>query len=113
MEKDDTYTVKLIDEIAPIISSRDIVVYLKDLIVKMSPKSVVFDFDRIEFVSRSAAHEFLLLKDYLRNRNIESEFIHVDNEVAHMPRLVAANRTVPKSTDAPQFERVTPEILFA
>ncbi|MFA5249024.1 MAG: STAS domain-containing protein [Candidatus Paceibacterota bacterium] len=82
--------------IAPMISSRDVVDILKKAIKKTKSRSVDFDFSEVRFVSRSAAHALLMLKEELNSQEIEINFINTQNAVKDMIRIVAANRAVPK-----------------
>ena len=59
------------------------------------------DFINVKFISRSAAHALLLMKENLRNKKNIS-FINTNKDVAEMLRAVAANRIIPKS-QKPQF----------
>jgi len=52
--------------IAPIISSRDVIDALEKDIIKTKAKSVDLDFTDVKFISRSAAHSLLLLKERLQ-----------------------------------------------
>lgn len=84
---------------APILGSRDIINDLKQLIIKASTKRVDLDFQRVKFVSRSAAHELLKLKEelfYRKRGKKEIRFVNTDNSVARMLRIVASNRAIPK-----------------
>ena len=98
--------------IAPMIGSRDVVHALKDVIDQVNVSAFDMDFADVAFVSRSAAHEFLVLKDEMKKKNIDLQFINAKNEVAEMLRIVAANRAVPRLKDEPHFERVTLAALF-
>ena len=86
--------------LAPIIGSRDVVSNLKATIKKARAKAINLDFSAVEFVSRSAAHELLVLKEklnksFLRKKAIS--FINASDNVTEMFRTVAANRALPKS----------------
>ena len=73
---------------------------MEDKIKKTNSKLVVLDFSKVKFVSRSAAHALLLLKEKIESKTSnrkEISFINVDNDVAEMLRLVAANRALPKT----------------
>lgn len=100
MTKINTITINIAKSLAPIISSRDVAASLKKLISKSRSIIVDLDFQDVEFVSRSAAHELLLLKDkftkaLLRRKTVN--FINTRDDVANMIRVVAASRAVPKS----------------
>lgn len=98
-------TVKLNKLLAPIISSRDVANILEDIIKKTDNKSVVLDFSNVKFVSRSAAHALLLLKEKFESKVSNKKklsFISADDNVAEMLRIVAANRAFPKAKK-PEF----------
>ncbi|MDO8571108.1 MAG: STAS domain-containing protein [bacterium] len=115
MKKEEKSTIRLINVIAPMIGSRDVVFSLRELITKARSQAVILDFSGVEFVSRSAAHEFLVLKDELKAENIDIEFTNLkdESEAANMLRLVAANRMVPRTRNEPRFEKVSAKALFA
>jgi anti-anti-sigma regulatory factor len=87
--------------LAPIIGSRDVVDILEKVINKTNAESVDLDFSDVKFISRSAAHALLLMKEKLRIKK-EVSFINTDKDVANMLRAVAANRAVSKK-EKPQF----------
>lgn len=92
-------TIKLNKLLAPIISSRDVVDVLEDIIKKTDNKLVILDFSNVKFISRSAAHALLLLKEKFENKvssKKELSFVNADNNIAEMLRIVAANRAFPK-----------------
>lgn len=105
MVKDPQIVINAARVLAPIISSRDVIDLLKERVLKADTKSVVLDFRNVEFISRSAAHELLVIQEELRRKNRELDFINTNKDVAEMLRVVAANRALPKS-EKPQF---TPE----
>lgn len=83
--------------IAPIIGSRDVVDLLKPHIFKQKETSIVLDFSNVEFLSRSAAHEFLLIKeDLYHDQQKKLSFENTNKFVTEMLRVVAANRALPK-----------------
>jgi anti-anti-sigma regulatory factor len=89
---------------APILSSRDIVDVIRKAVEKADTQSVKLDFTEVEFISRSAAHELLVMKeDYLRKAfKKELVFENTNESVTEMLRIVAANRAKPK-TEEPIF----------
>lgn len=101
MKKDKKSTINIADLIAPLVSSRDTLSILRQEVEKTATEAVDFDFQNVEFISRSAAHEFLLLKEELHQKNIQINFIHTNSDVTEMLRIVAANRAVPKAK--PEF----------
>ena len=91
---------------AMIISSRDIADVLEELIKKTDTESVILDFSDVKFVSRSAAHALLVLKERLGSRvsNMKKiSFVNVNNDIADMLRVVAANRALPKNENIVKF----------
>lgn len=88
-------------KIAPILSSRDVVRDLAKLIKKAKTSLVKLDFKKVDFVSRSAAHELLLLKERFARQSKTISFVNANQDIAKMLRAVAANRALPpkKPTD--------------
>lgn len=86
--------IKLINLIPTnIISSRELVQDLaKKLKTDKKDNKIILDFSKIEFISRSAAHELLKIKEKYKNM----QFFNMDEDVAKMVRLVAANIAYPK-----------------
>jgi hypothetical protein len=85
--------------IARIVVSRDTIDILKALILKARSKSVDLDFKDVEFLSRSAAHELLTLKDELSHSFLRKKivsFINPRDNVSEMLKIVASSRAVPK-----------------
>lgn len=98
-------TIKVNELLAPIISSRDVVDVLEDKIKKTDTESVVLDFSNIKFISRSAAHAIVLLKERVESRvsNRKSlSFVNANSDVVEMLRIVAANKIYPKNKK-PEF----------
>ncbi len=56
--------------LAPILSSRDTIGVLEKKIRKTKIKSIDLDFSNVSFVSRSAAHALLLMKERLGTKKI-------------------------------------------
>lgn len=102
MRKDLQTKIKMAQVLASIIGSRDVVDLLKSRILKSDTKSVVLDFKEVQFISRSAAHELLLIKEELRQKNKEFSFENMNPDVSKMLRIVAMNRAVP-NTKQPDF----------
>ena len=94
-------------------SSRDVTdTFRKTINQKPSVNLVELDFAEVTFISRSAAHQLLVIKEELRLDNHEITFTHTNDEVTEMLRIVAANRAIPKKTK-PEFkaEKVDIEAL--
>jgi len=92
--------------VAPIVGSRDAVRVLEKMISKEKAKSIDLDFRDVEFVSRSATHEFLIMKETVARKALNKKtiaFINLNQNVKDMFRAVAANRAVPKSAK-PELE---------
>ncbi|MEX0934966.1 MAG: hypothetical protein WDZ70_01415 [Candidatus Paceibacterota bacterium] len=85
---------------------------MKDKIKKEELNEIHIDFSDIEFVSRSAAHEFFLLKEELKpHKNVE--FINTNDDVSEMFKAVAASRALPRKLNGKiQVERVSAEEFF-
>lgn len=86
--------------------SRDIINHLRKAILKTDTKSVDLDFKNIEFISRSAAHELLLLKEELKRKILkkkEISFINTNKSINDLLRIIAANRALPKNKK-PKFK---------
>jgi anti-anti-sigma regulatory factor len=99
MEKKPKSTINIAKEIAPVLGSRDLANNLKKAILQTKTKLVDLDFSEVDFISRSAAHALLSLKeDLLRlpSRKKEIAFINANNYITEMFRIVAANRALPK-----------------
>ena len=85
--------------LASAISSRDITDDLKAAIKKADTEAVDLDFANVEFVSRSAAHQLLTMKEELMQKSWHSKkvsFVNTNKDVEEMFRVVAANRAVPR-----------------
>jgi len=99
MKTDSKNTINIATEIATVIGSRDLIDNLKKVVKKVNAKRVYLDFSEVEFVSRSAAHALLLMKEDLK-RNLfgkkEVVFINANSDVEKMLRIVAANLALPK-----------------
>lgn len=109
-------TIDMAETLATIISSRDIVDRLNAHIKAISTKQVSLDFKRVEFVSRSAAHELLTIKEDWKRKKLfrdkEINFINTNEEVSTMLRVVASNRAVPKAKPVFRAEHVDAKTLF-
>ncbi|MDD5547347.1 MAG: STAS domain-containing protein [Candidatus Pacebacteria bacterium] len=97
MNKSPKVVIKVAKVLAPILGSRDVIDSLKSYILKSNEKMVVLDFKDVQFISRSAAHELLLIKEELSQKNKELSFENTNDDIAEMLRVVAANRALPKS----------------
>ena len=94
--------------VAPIVGSRDAVRALEKTISKEKAKSIDLDFRNVEFVSRSATHEFLIMKEAVARKMLNKKtisFVNLNQDVKDMFRVTAANRAVPKSK--PEFKAKT------
>lgn len=103
MQKQNTKTIRLFKILAPVISSREIITeILEKKISAENAQTIILDFSDIKFISRSAAHEFLLLKERFNNKRSYKktiDFINMENSVAEMIRIVAANRAYPSTQE--------------
>ena len=110
MNKQDKITINVAKILAPIVGSRDLMPILADAVNKADAKSVDLDFSEVEFVSRSATHALLLMKEDLQRKWMNKKyitFVNTSNNVQEMFRVVAANRAIPRH-DTPniQIEKV-------
>jgi anti-anti-sigma regulatory factor len=88
--------------IAPILGSRDVIRFIRPRLIESDNEIIALDFSGVEFLSRSAAHELLQLKEELKLKfNKELQFINTNAEVSTILRAVAANRAVAKNTEEP------------
>ncbi len=93
-------TISVVQTIAPIVSSRDLVRNLEPEISKVKHDAVDLDFTDVEFISRSAAHELIALQEKMRTKRFkkkEVRFINANDEVKKMLRIVAANIALPEA----------------
>lgn len=103
MKKEAKTVIEVRTVLAPIVGSRDVIDLLKTPILKTDDKSVVLNFNLVEFISRSAAHELLLIKEEVhQNNNKDLTFENTNKDITEMLRVVAANRALPR-TEKPQF----------
>ncbi|MDP2928605.1 MAG: hypothetical protein Q8O01_00895 [Candidatus Omnitrophota bacterium] len=110
VKKTKTLNIDISKSLAPIVGSRDVVSNLKKIIDKAHAKAINLDFSAVEFVSRSAAHELLVLKEKLNKSFFKKKvinFINASDNVTEMFRTVAANRALPKSKiEAAEIETI-------
>ncbi len=93
--------------LAPIVSSRDLIEIVRKEIVKISDAQIQLDFKDVDFISRSAAHEMLVMKEDLARKAIrkkEISFVNTNPTVKEMFRVVAANRAVPQKPKEIEFK---------
>lgn len=97
------YTINMAELVAPIISSRDVISAVREEVERQAQPVVQLDFANVQFISRSAAHELLQMKEQLANKEpkVQVEFQNTNEEVAKMLRVVASNRAVPKEPTEP------------
>ena len=115
MHQNQQKTLDMATLIASVIHSRDAVKLVQDAIEKTDVMSVSLDFANVEFISRSAAHELLVLKENLKQtKNKDIVFTNTNKDVNEMLRIVAANRAVPKHhvVSLPQIERTDVRTLL-
>lgn len=102
MAKQDKITINVAKILAPIVGSRDLMPILADVVNKADAKLVDLNFSEVEFVSRSAAHALLLMKEDLQRKWVNKKFItfvNTSENVQEMFRVVAANRAVPRKNE--------------
>ena len=111
----DMTSIKIAIVLASIVGSRDVAHNLKAVIEKAKSRHVELDFTDVEFLSRSAAHELLALKDNVAHsffwKKIVS-FVNTSDNVARMFRVVAASRAVPKPREEYSIERADVNFLY-
>lgn len=115
MRRESETTIKLIEILAPIIGSRDLIRNVEKAISKAKTKSVNLDFNDITFVSRSAAHALLRLKENFKRKiicNKEVNFVKANKDVGEMLRIVAANKALPKEKPTFNAEKVNIETFL-
>ncbi|MFH1537107.1 MAG: STAS domain-containing protein [Patescibacteria group bacterium] len=98
MNNKSTKTIDITQKTATIISSRYIVNNdLKMAINKIKTRNINLDFKNVEFISRSAAHALIILKEDLLRQSPKKElhFINMPDEVEKMIKIVAASKAVP------------------
>lgn len=95
MKRSSKKVINISREIAPILSSRDVIRDLFWVVKKIRSKKIDLNFKDVKFVSRSAAHELLILKEKLSMQK-DIEFVNLNSEVENMIRLVASSRAVSK-----------------
>jgi hypothetical protein len=83
--------------VAPIVASRDAVATLEKKISQSSANSIQVNLENVDFISRSAAHELLQVKESLASHTPKKtiEFTNANDTVATMIRVVASNRAMP------------------
>ncbi len=97
MKKEQKTIIQIEKILAPIIGSRDVIDSLREIILKADTTSVVLNFKNVEFISRSAAHELLLLQQEMHHKGKELSFEDANSDITAMLRVIAANRALPKS----------------
>ena len=108
MKRIDKITINVAEILAPVIGSRDVIVVLEKAISQAESQSVDLNFAKVEFVSRSAAHALLVMKEDLQRKFLKKRFINFVNtndEVKEMFRIIAANRAVPRSEPDIKIEK--------
>ncbi len=98
--KNQIFTINVAQKLGKTISSRDVCLELVKFIKSAKEKIVCLDFTLVEFISRSAAHELLMIRaDFERKRLFKKkiEFINLNDDVKNMIRIVAANLASPKT----------------
>lgn len=101
MEKPHNKAINVAQALTPAISSRDVAKRLKPLIVQADTQSVDLDFQDVQVISRSVAHELLTMKEELASKK-KLVFTNLNKDVKEMLRITAANRIAP-AHDVPRF----------
>ncbi len=100
MNKQKPIKINVAEKIAPILGSRDVIQVLDRLIKEAKNNLVELDFAKVDFISRSAAHELISLKEKLARQSKTISFVNTSQDVAKMLRIVAANRALPPKKPA-------------
>lgn len=101
---------------APIIGSRDVAHNLKKSIMRSWSYNIVLDFQNVDFISRSAAHELLSLKELLKHNFLckkEVTFANVNESVAQILKAVATSRILPKAQEELRVKKIEVDSLSA
>jgi anti-anti-sigma regulatory factor len=109
-------TIKMANFLAPIISSRDIANDCLKEILKSRDKIIELDFTDVAFISRSAAHELLLIQEKTQKRLLNRKkisFVCTNKNVEEMFNIVAISRVSPSLRNKIIFraERISIEAL--
>jgi len=99
MEKQSS-SISIAKKIAKIVSSRDLVRNLEKEVSKQPHTVVNLDFSDVDFISRSAAHELLILQERMKTKRFkkkEVQFVYTNDDIKKMLRIVAANKAIPES----------------
>ena len=104
-------------EIAPVISSRDIINRLARAIEEADSKKIMLDFNKVEFVSRSATHALIKLKEkYNKSWNIfwkkKIVFININRSFEKMVQSVVASKKFMNRKVEFNPEMVSADALF-
>lgn len=104
-------------EIAPVISSRDIIDTLVKKIEKADAKSIVLDFSNVDFVSRSATHALIKLKElYNKKWNLFNKkklvFNNINESFDKMLQSVTASKNYMRRKVDFNPQKVTSKSLF-
>lgn len=116
MDSTTNNTISIVQTIAPIVSSRDLVRNLEKVIAKVKADLVDLDFINVEFISRSAAHEMIMLQERMRIKRFKKKdvrFTNTNDEVKKMLRIVAANKAMPEAPKPKiQLEKISIQSLL-
>lgn len=90
--------------VAPILGSRDVISALKNSILETRAERVDLNFKKVKFISRSAAHELLKIKEELFYKHKkEIRFTNAEESIEQMLRVVASSRAIPRR-EVPKLE---------
>jgi len=99
MQENKTTKINVAQILSKTISSRDVLVVLIKKISSAKEKIVELDFSEVDFISRSAAHELLKIREDFDRKKIFKKnvmFVNQNKDVSQMLRLVAANFASPQ-----------------
>ncbi len=115
MKKEATARIKLVEAIAPNISSRDAVRLVGELVRRSRARHVILDFSQIKFLSRSAARELLDAKKRLEQRWLrrkEIQFEHMQSEVEQIITAVSRSKQDQRPRKLDDIREISAEELF-
>lgn len=83
-----TINIDLSKDLAQVVSSRDLVVDLESKLAKLPNKKINLDFTNIIFVSRSAAHELILMQERLSEKFLKRKLVNFVNMNEDIKNLI-------------------------
>lgn len=97
MNQNNSTILKMVDLLAPILSSRDVITDVIKIALKHTNTRLVFlDFIDVKFISRSVAHELLMIQNQFEHtifQKKEIRFINMNEDVRKMFAIVKDSKT--------------------